>query len=351
MSTPARIGVGVIGLGFMGRTHLRAYQAAQRDGLPCEVVAACDLETAKLADAAVPAQGNLSVDSRNESRSLQQVRCGSEPDELINDQRVHLVSVCTYTPTHVELAIKALQAGKHVLVEKPVALTSNEVRRLADATRRADTLCMPAMCMRFWPEWSWLHDRVRADDFGPLRSATFQRLGSMPNWAVDFYGDVGRSGGAIIDLHIHDVDFIYWCLGRPHSVRSAGDWNHVTTLYDFGPGGPHVVAEAALDLHPSAGFRMRFLANFEQATLDFDINRSPRLLLHRGEGSQAIELGELTGYDGEIRHIVGAIHDGRRELRATLDDAVAVAEILEAEQESLAAGAPDDSKPDRRSLS
>lgn len=340
MSAIAPIGVGVIGLGFIGRHHVRAYQAAQRDGLGCRVAATCDPQW-KTSEQANPAtaRGNIEIAEADQQQfDPNQVRVCETIDDLLADDHVKLVSICSYTDTHVDLAIRALAAGKHVLVEKPVAISSSEVQRLAKAARSAKTLCMPAMCMRFWPGWDWLRDRVHKDTFGAVRSAVFQRLGSRPSWSP-FYADESRSGGALFDLHIHDVDFIYWCFGRSRSVSAAGSSMHMTTQYRFAEGPPHVTAEGAWDLQPGAGFRMRYLVTFDDATVEWDVSRTPRLMVHRGSESEPIDLGDLTGYDMEIRAFVKSIRDGTP-LRATLDDAVIVTEILEAERESLQSRAP-----------
>ena len=96
---------------------------------------------------------------------------------------------------HVDLAIAALEAGKHVLVEKPVAVTADEVRRLAEVDARTDALCMPAMCMRFWPAWTWLAERVREGTYGAVRSAAFQRRATPPRWGGGVYEDDSRPRG------------------------------------------------------------------------------------------------------------------------------------------------------------
>lgn len=344
------IGVGVIGLGFMGQTHVRAYQNAAAEGFGCRLVAVCDADTDRRAGR-VAATGNIAALAEPKQLFDPRVVHGySTPGELLADPAVLLVSICTYTESHVELALAALAAGKHVLVEKPVSLRSAEVRRLAQAANRArddrGLLCMPAMCMRFWPGWDWLRERVVDGSLGRVRSATFTRMGSGPAWASGFYRDTARSGGALFDLHIHDTDFVYWCFGRPRSVCSTGDQLHVSTLYRYEDAGSpvHVVAEGAWDLAPGAGFRMRFVVNFERATAEFDLARaplSPALVLHTAEGTSAVEPtvpGIATGYDGEVRHLLSAITSGSRELGATLDDAAAVATVLEAEQESQRTG-------------
>lgn len=333
------IGAAVLGMGFMGATHARAYIAAEKDGIGCTLAAVCDPDSDRLSGRA-GRSGNLGSGPDVQIFDPARVRSFTDPDRLFADNTVQLVSICTYTDSHVELAIRALQAGKHVLVEKPVSLHIPEIRRLERAAADAGKLCMPAMCMRFWPGWGWLKDRISDRSLGRLRSITFSRLGSGPNWATEFYRDTSRSGGALMDLHIHDADFVCWCFGRPKVVVSMGDEMHVTTQYHFENGPNHVVAEGAWDLAPAAGFRMRFLANFETATAEFDISRTPWLRLHRAEVSEDVPIPPGSGYDHEIRHLVTQIASGAQELRATPADAVMVAEVLEAERTSLKSHQP-----------
>lgn len=336
------IGIGIIGLGFMGCTHLKAYQAAQAAGFDCRVRAVCDPSPHKRAGGG-SAGGNIATGSGGDQVfDPREVSAYERPAHLLADSSVQLVSICTYTDSHVELALQALAAGKHVLVEKPISLRSAEVERLADAAAKSGLRCMPAMCMRFWPGWDWLAARVRDGSLGAVRSATFSRLGGGPAWAGDFYKDLARSGGALFDLHIHDTDFICSCFGVPDAVSSAGDLSHLTTQYTYSSGPGHITAEGAWDLAPSAGFRMRFLVNFERATAEFDISATPWLRLHMQDRSEDVVLSAGTGYDGQVRHLLEAIRRPELPLRATMDDARSVAVVLEAERASL-----DSRKPER----
>ena len=334
--------VGVIGLGFMGATHVGAYLAAARDGLPCALAAVCDTKESRRRGIFSDVGGNIG-DAAGDAPAFDpaHVRACANPDELLADRGVDLVSICTHTDTHVDIAARALRAGKHVLVEKPVALNVDDVRRLRDVARQSSRLCMPAMCMRFWPAWAWLKDRIDDGSLGRCTALTLTRLGASPAWGRAFYGELDRSGGALVDLHVHDADFVYHCFGRPAAVFSVGDLTHVTTCYDFartgtGPAFPrHVVAEGAW-LAPGSAFRMRYVAQFDGATVDYDLGRADQLLLCRDGRAEPIEVSKLLGYDEEVRHLIGAIARGAGEdhLRATLDDAVAVTEMLDAERAS-----------------
>lgn len=330
------IGVGVVGLGFMGRTHLAAYKAAAEAGFGGELVAVCDQDESRLTGEA-SAAGNLETGADADRLfDPDRVRGYTEPDALFADPGVQLVSICTHTDTHVALALRALAAGKHALVEKPLALASADARQVAGAASASGKICMPAMCIRFWPAYAWLRRAVESGEYGEVRSATFHRLGSTPGW-TDFYADARRSGGALFDLHIHDTDFITWCFGRPRGVVSAGSVNHLTTIYRYGDI-PHVVAEGGWAQDPGFGFKMRFVVSFEGATVDFDLGRDPQLLLCRGGEAGAVEVEPISGYDGQIRHLLTCIGAGRAAAGVTAEDAALSLEVLEAERESLEIG-------------
>lgn len=331
------IHVGVIGLGFMGRTHVACYRDAAAAGLPCRLAAVADPDAQRRSGRGEGA-GNIRTGAQAEQIfDPREVRAYADWRELLADRAVDLVSICTPTHTHVEIALAAIGAGKHVLIEKPLAVSSADGWAVADAARRTDKIVMPGMCIRFWPAYAWLERAVASGEFGAVRAATFHRLGSRPQWA-DFYADPARSGDALVDLHIHDTDFIRFCFGDPAEVVSAGSPNHLTTIYRFAPGPPMVVAEGGWGHEPGFGFRMRFVVCFERATAEFDLGREPPLTLSRGQACEEVDLGPLTGYDAEIRHLIQRIAAGAREADVTVEDAVAALAVLEAERRSLETG-------------
>lgn len=333
------ITAGVIGLGFMGRTHVACYRDAAGGGLPCRLVAVADPDEQRRSGRGAGA-GNIRTGAQAEQIfDPREVRVYADWRDLLADPGVDLVSICTPTHTHVEVALAAIASGKHVLIEKPLAVTSDEGRIVADAASRTDKVVMPGMCIRFWPAYAWLKRAVDSGEFGAVRSATFHRLGSRPDWAR-FYADPAQSGDALVDLHIHDTDFVSFCFGRPAEVFSAGSPNQLTTIYRVPGGPPMLVAEGGWGHQPAFGFRMRFVVCFERATAEFDIGRDPALTLSRGEACEAVPVGPLTGYDEEIRHLVRCIAEGRRRADVTVEDAVAALEILEAERRSLETGRP-----------
>jgi predicted dehydrogenase len=325
----------------MGRVHLDAYASAARAGERCRVVAVSDRNAERLRSSAGVA-GNVPAGTANPAAlDLADVSTGTDAAHVLADPDVELVSICTLTESHVELAIAALRAGKHVLVEKPVSLDAGEIERLDLVAREAGRLCMPAMCMRFWPGWSWLRDAVDDARYGAVISATFQRLGSRPEWGSDFYGDVKRSGGALFDLHVHDVDFVRWLFGDPTSTSSTGSMtstgsiDHVTTHYRFADGPEHVVAEGGWVASQGFPFRMRYVVAFESATAEYDSRRDPPLEITRQGRVETPKLEPGTGWEHEVRHALECVRAGRTNAGVTLADAAAVTRILRAEEHAI----------------
>ncbi|MEZ6196193.1 MAG: Gfo/Idh/MocA family oxidoreductase [Planctomycetota bacterium] len=328
------IGVGVVGLGFMGRTHVEAWARARAAGESCRLVAVADPDPKKRSGR-VPATGNLGGGGDEAPLfSPDEVRGHATPEELFADPSVSVVSLCTPTPTHVDLAAAALRAGKHVLCEKPVDLDPARIRALAAVAADAGRLCLPAMCMRFWPGWDWLAGAVASGRHGAVRSATFRRLGSLPGWSRDFYADMERSGGALVDLHVHDVDFVLGLFGVPDEVRATGNALHVTALYRYADGPVHVSAEGAWDQQPGAPFRMSYLVNFERATADFELGRETLLFLAEGGERRAVALEDGDGYLGEVRHLLAVLR-GETPPRVDLEDAARAAELILRERAAL----------------
>ncbi|MCA9322197.1 MAG: Gfo/Idh/MocA family oxidoreductase [Planctomycetes bacterium] len=319
---------GVIGVGFMGQVHIESLKQLVAEGVPVQLTAVADPKPERRLGNRDQV-GNLDLGESPELLFDPATVLGfASPDELLAHDDIDSVSICTRTNTHVDLAIQALEAGKHVLVEKPVALRSEEVERLQAAQLRSGRVCMPAMCMRFWPGWDWLLDAIRSRRYGKVRSAAFRRLASPPAWSRDFYGDARESGGALFDMHVHDADFIVAAFGAPDDLQSCGDLNHLSSFYRYAEGPRHVVAEGGWDHSQGFPFRMRYTVIFDEATADFDMGRDPTLLLCRDGEAQPVELATETGYVGELRHFLAATR-GETALSVTLGDAWQVIKLLE----------------------
>jgi len=330
------VNVGVIGLGVMGTTHLDAYASIA----DAKVVAVADRIAAKLSgkDAV---KGNIDGQAGG-GFDLSKVKQYSEGTDLIADPEVELVDICLATPLHAEFAVQALHAGKHVLIEKPLARTGEEAKRILTAASDAPGMAMCAQCMRFWPGWVWLKQAVDSGRYGPVRSASFRRIGDHPGGP--FYSSGEQSGGAILDLHLHDTDFVQHLFGVPEAVISHGyrkvtdHIDHVTTLYHY-PNGPHVVAEGGWAMAKGFGFSMTYCVNFENATAVFDLSQDKPLTLYEPDKEpRAVELEPGMGYVPQLAYFIDCIQTRQAPRRVTLEDAAQSVLIIEAEVRSVESG-------------
>src|SRR5579862_5830578 len=173
--------VGVLGRGFMGQTHLKALRQ-----IP-------DVEIAA-------------------AREIAQV---------IADPAVDAVDICLPTNLHAPVAIDALQAGKHVLVEKPMALDVETSHRMIEEARKHGRVLMVAQVLRFFPAYVALGEILRSGRIGPPRSAIFRRRCGAPAWGA-WLTDPKQSGGGAFDLLIHDIDLCLHLFGKPETVSATG---------------------------------------------------------------------------------------------------------------------------------
>lgn len=338
-SSDKPVNVAVVGLGFMGVTHLRAYLAHPA----ARVIAVCD-------SSRLPVNGVLAGVAGNVKASGEVV-LGTETkvfrdfEDLLAIREVELVDICTPTPLHAGQAITALQAGKQVLCEKPLARTSAAAREIMLVAEKMRGLCMPAMCMRFWPGWAWLRTVVKKQTYGRVLAARFRRVSALPAWSTTgtFAGAGNDSGGALFDLHIHDTDLVNYLFGRPHSVYSSGvvaangAIHHVVTQYHF-PDGPAVYAEGSWLL--AQGFNMSYTLLCERATLDFDLARGADALVvtEANQSPRVTKCDGPDGYSAELSYFIECVAQGRAPEVVTAMDGVTALEICEAEEQSLRSG-------------
>ena len=144
----------MLGLGFMGSTHLKA----MRSVAGVELAAVYSSDERKLAGDLTSIQGNLG--GPGEKLDFSSVRQYREIDPLLADPSIDAVDICLPTDLHEWAAVEALRAGKHVLVEKPMALDGFGGDRMINAARRAGRVLMTAHVLRFFPEYAVLRDGI-----------------------------------------------------------------------------------------------------------------------------------------------------------------------------------------------
>jgi len=335
------INVGIIGLGFMAAAHIRAWR--QIPGV--RITALCNPSGRHLDGDFSGVAGNVGATDpvRLEPGAFRAYR---EPAALFADDELQVVDICAPTKAHRPLALAALAAGRHVVCEKPLTRTSAEAREIVAGVASAKTFFLPAMCIRFWPEWAWLRQAIVSGIYGRVLSARFRRVAEPPGWGQPNFFNGAESGGALFDLHIHDTDFVQYCFGRPQAVFSqgyvkfSGAVDHVVTQYRVAPGAI-VSAEGGWAMARGFGFNMSYTVNFERATADYDSGRGTEALRLAVDGLPLTVVkvaGDSDGYVGELRHFAESIRAGRPPTVVTAADALAAVEICEAEEKSVQTG-------------
>jgi predicted dehydrogenase len=322
----------------MGRMHYAHWHA--QDGV--EVAAICHTDPDRL-KSATGTSGN--TEAAGAAIEFDTIQLYSDFDEMLAEGNLDAVSITLPTDLHAAFSIKALEAGLHVLCEKPMALNVAQCDDMIAAAQRTGKILLIGHCIRFWPEYARAKEIVDCGEYGTVVAVTFRRLGSIPAWSrSNWFTDEARSGGMVLDLHIHDTDYAQYLFGMPRAVRTFGarslglGLTHVVTQYLYGDD-RLITAEGSWQMMPSFGFEMSFDIVLEKATLVYDNTREPpfRVCPLVGEAFTP-EVEEGDGYSHEIAHFAKAIRGEKGKEVTTLEQSRNSVRIVEAEKESARTG-------------
>ena len=328
------LNVGVIGFGGMGHVHAAAY-ARRTDA---RLVAVADCDPARLSGQAI----NLNL-GPGQSFDMRGVHTYPGADEMFAAEKLDLVSICLPTDLHASSALQALKLGVHVLCEKPMSRTLREADALVAAQARSGRLLMVAQCLRFWPCYERVVAAHRSGEFGRLLMLSMRRISASPGWSGtrSWFLDGTRSGGCLLDMHIHDTDFVNHLLGVPELVvttgrtQVSGAIDNSFTQYVF-PDGPVVMAESSWSY--GGGFCMAFTAMFERATLEMGYRDGDLYLLRPGQAPEKLELSAVSAYDQEVGYLIDCIQAGTPPARCLPASTRETMRIALAEERSALAG-------------
>jgi predicted dehydrogenase len=343
------IRVGIVGIGFIGWIHWLAYH--RLGGV--RVAAICESIPERRVGDWRSIKGNFGPPG--EQVDLTGVNAYANLDDLLADPQVDLVDITLPTALHADFAVRALEAGKHVFCEKPMALKLADCERMVAAAKKANRLLMIGHVLPFFPEYDWALKVIRSGDYGRVLGGSFRRIISDPTWIKDFWSPA-RIGGPMLDLHIHDAHFIRLVFGMPEEVISSGRlrdglpefWH---SQFRFADRNLVVEATSGCIAQQGRAFTHAFEIQLERATLAFDfavIAGAGRYLcepvLLGPDGS--VEHPQLPGGDpvdsfvNELREVTRSVSDGKTSdvLGAILaQDAI---RICEKQTASLVSGQP-----------
>jgi predicted dehydrogenase len=300
----------------MGMIHYLA--AARLRG--ARVAAVCTRDPKKLAGDWRGIRGNFGP--AGTKTDLGRIQRYPRFEDLCADPDIDLIDICTPTHAHPDMARAALRAGKHVLVEKAIALSKKDADAMLKEAARANKLLMVAHVLPFVPEFAYAAEVIRSGVYGRLIGGHFKRIIAQPDWSADI-GDASKTGGPAIDLHIHDTHFIGLIAGVPRKVFStgltAGDQSvtYLTTQYLYGSGADSLALSCSSGALAKKGreFVHGYELYLDKATLLYESGAQPlTVLTEDGKVKQPKLKGSTeatAAFTAEIQTAVDGITSGR----------------------------------------
>ncbi len=342
------IRIGIIGIGFMGYTHFEG--ARKLKGAKVAAIGTRDKK--KLAGDWTGIQGNFGP--RGGHVNLKGIKACSDYRDILNDPEIDLVDICLPTDLHEKVALESIAAGKHTLVEKPIAIEMNAAERMVKAASKSGVMLMVAHVLPFFPEFQYAAECIQGGKYGRLLAAHFRRVITPPKWSQAM-NDYRRLGGWGIDLHIHDNHYIGLTCGVPQAVFSRGIVqeglvNHVHTQYVYDD--PKLAVScvsggiAAKGLEFAHGFEIYL----EQATLLFTagtlagqwvVDRPLTLVTKNGKATTPALKGGTewcSAFTAELQTAVNAVRTGKEPVILSGQLARDALKLCHAEAKSIATG-------------
>ena len=298
----------IIGFGGLAKVHFNNVPAVMKAHPDIKLVALCDVDPK-----AFETQTATNLGSNDTKLDFTGLNIYYSAEELFEKEELDFVITAIPTHEHSRIAIMALNKGIHVFSEKPMARTLEQGREMTAAAKANGKVLMIGQCLRYWHEYQIAKEMIDSGKYGKVIRAAFWRLSAFPKWCWnDWYSKAEWSGGAILDLHVHDVDFISWAFGRPKSVKAAttsfkGEHDSVVTDYEYD--GMTVTATGAWNLPTCFPFTMDYLIHFEKAVLEY---KGGVLTLYPEEGEkETIATNGTDAYTNEIIDFVQCVKDNK----------------------------------------
>jgi predicted dehydrogenase len=326
------ITIALVGGGFMGASHAANYRALG-DRVRVKTVAS------RKSDRAAAVAESLGADLTDDLQAA------------IRDPEVDVVDICLPTPLHRESAEEALAAGKHVLLEKPIALTLEDAEAIAAAAERSGRLFMVGLVLRFWPEYVELQRRIAGGELGRPVAVSTTRLSPPVDWN-DWMADPAKSGGVPVDLLIHDFDQMNWLLGTPRRVFArASHPDHVLAVVEYD--GAEGIAEGSMAMPKAYPFSSNVRVLAENGVAEYAFSAAPAedggnigasdaarglRLYPRGGEAVTVPVDSADPWGPEIAYFVECVEQGRAPEQGTAAQARAALAVSLAAVRSLESG-------------
>ncbi|WP_243354759.1 Gfo/Idh/MocA family protein [Bacillus litorisediminis] len=324
--------IGIVGLGFIGKTHFEAYLHIKNT----EVTAICTRSAVHDEEITRDFKGSFVTDY----------------DELLHNRDIDIIDICLPTFLHEKYIMKAARAGKHIICEKPLTLTLESAKRIIEEVAQNGVQLFVGHVLRFWPEYQVIKSYSETGKLKEIDFVHAKRLGQVPKW-TDWFQHPEKSGGALFDLHIHDIDFVHYLLGEVESVYAVGHqnkygaWDHVVTTLSF-KNKSKAFVEASHAMPTGYPFTFVFRAQDGQSALELKIvagenienidNSQHRFMYYRDGKKSSVDFKKNDAFQNELSYFVNCIENNEENHVVPLDDVLYTLKLLKAIEESLETG-------------
>lgn len=320
--------VGVVGYGTMGRVHSQALQAIPE----AQLVVVADADPERRAQA----QRDYGVDTV------------SSIEELLRAEDIDLVDICTPTYLHESHFAEAIKAGKHIFCEKPLARTLEEGQRMLELSSGYDKKIGIGHVVRFMPAYESIRKAVLDGEIGGAAVArTFRGGAKFPQGWHDWFADFDLSGGVILDLTIHDIDYLRWLFGDVERVYAKTTHGRTTAHLEWAfillrlKNGVMAHVEGSWANYPGEFYTTLEIAG-EGGMVSYDSRKTqPIHGVSIDGGPVAVNGSSSVSADSpyylELKDMVDAILEDRPP-RVTVEDALATLKVTLAAVESARTG-------------
>jgi len=245
-------------------------------------------------------------------------------EELVAAEDVEVVDICLPTAFHRDLAVRAAGEGRHVILEKPIARTMQDSQEILDAFSADGLHLFVGHVVRFFPEYVRIKEKIDAGDLGTVGVVrTSRRSPFLLGWN-DWYADWRVSGGVLLDLVIHDFDFLRWALGEVERVYARGmlgreynrlDYVLVTLRFESG-----AIAHVEGHWGYPGPFNYSIEVAGSDALLTVDSTEPASLQLIGGAPEEIPDLASgKSPYEKELEHFIHCIEAGDEPIVQTQD--------------------------------
>ena len=299
----------IIGYGGLGKVHCHNVATVAKRVKDVRLVAVCDVE-----EEAFRMQKSIHGGEESIVQDLSAYRLYQNVNDLLEKEQLDFVITALPTYLHEEIAVLAMKKGIHVFSEKPMAISLEQAENMLYTARENNVKLMIGHCVRYMPEYLALKNMIQSKQYGKVIKADFFRYSTTPEWSwKNWMLDISKSGGACLDLHVHDVDYINYVFGLPKAVSSHGTnyktrYESITTVYHY-DNGMLVTSNCDWAMPKGFPFTKGFTVRLEKATVVFN---AQGLTLYDTEGQvKQLDVPNESGYAEEIVDFIQCIQEDK----------------------------------------